>query len=114
MQFELGIIVSELKASNKKSNKEDILFNKFLKKINGSRSQALNLSSFLSRYGFFQKSIDIYTISEKINRSNDFSLQKAQIYSKMNNSQLMLQEYLNAMEKDVSRKTMFLDKFKSF
>ena len=114
LQFELGIIVSELKASNKKSNKEDILFNKFLKKINGSRSQALNLSNFLSRYGFFQKSIDIYTISEKINRSNDFSLQKAQIYSKMNNSQLMIQEYLNAMEKDISKKDYVFGQIQKF
>ena len=68
----------------------------------------------MSRYGFFQKSIDIYTISEKINRSNDFSLQKAQIYSKMNNSQLMLQEYLNAMEKDVSKKDYVFGQIQKF
>ncbi len=113
LQFELGIIVSKFKQLNKK-NKQEILFNRFLKKINGSRSQAINLSSFLSRYGYYQKAIDIYILSEKINASNDFSIQKAQIYSKMDNSELMLKEYLNAMQKDPLRKDYVFAQIQKF
>lgn len=114
LQFELGIIVSKLKASSKKNNKAEYLFNKFLKKINGSRSQALNLSSFLSRYEYFKESIDIYNLSEELNPSNDFSFQKAQIYSKMDNPELMLKEYLNAMEKDPSKKDYVFGQIQKF
>jgi len=113
LQFELGIIVSKFKQLNKK-NKQEVLFNRFLKKINGSRSQAINLSSFLSRYGYYQKAIDIYILSEKINTSNDFSIQKAQIYSKMDNSELMLKEYLNAMQKDPLRKDYVFAQIQKF
>ena len=113
LQFELGIIVSKFNQLNQK-NKSEVLFNRFLKKINGSRSQAINLSSFLSRYGYYHKAIEIYILSEKINSSNDFSIQKAQIYSKMDKSELMLKEYLNAMQKDPLKKDYVFAQIQKF
>ena len=98
LQYQLGIIIAQDKAG--KNTKADIAYKKLLKRFEGGRSQTINLANTFIRYENYQKALEIYMLSEKINPKNSFGMQKAQLFAKLEDVELMLTEYLNEIKRN--------------
>ena len=98
LQYKIAQIIALKKSGN--SNRSNFLYSKLINKINGVRSQAISSASFFARYEFYNEALEIYRLAEKINPNNFFGMQKASIYSKNGDIELMLKEYLLIMEKN--------------
>ena len=112
LQYQLGLIIAQYKLGNIK--KANITYSKMLKKFTGGRSQTINLANILIRHEMYQKALDLYRLSEKINPKNNFGIQKAQLFAKIEEVELMLKEYLNEMERDPKQKTMVIYQIQKF
>ena len=112
LQYKIGVILAANKSGNiKKSN---FLYSKFLNKMGGGRSQAISASSFFSRYEFYDEALEIYRLSKEINPKNSFGVQKAQLFSKMGEVELMIKEFLSVMEKNPNQSKMVTAKIQKF
>ena len=112
LQYQLGLIIAQYKSGNIK--KANITYSKMLKKFTGGRSQTINLAYILIRHEMYQKALDLYRLSEKINPKNNFGIQKAQLFAKIEEVELMLKEYLNEMERDPKQKEMVVYQIQKF
>ncbi|MEC7646243.1 MAG: hypothetical protein VX689_02020, partial [Bacteroidota bacterium] len=112
LQYQLGVIITQYKSG--KTKKANVSYERLLKKFDGGRSQTINLANTLSRYGFYQKALDVYILSEKINPNNNFGMQKAQLFAKLEEVELMLKEYLNEMERDPTKKQIVTSQIQKF
>ncbi len=112
LQYKIGVILATNRSGNiKKSN---FLYSKFLNKMGGGRSQAISASSFFSRYEFYEEALEIYKLSTEINPKNSFGVQKAQLYSKMGEVELMIKEFLSVMDKNPNQSKMVTAKIQKF
>ena len=111
LQYQLGVIIAQEKSGKKKV---EIAYEKLFKKINGSRSQTLNLANTFSRHQYYRKALDVYELSEKINPNNNFGLQKAQLYAKIEEVELMLKAYLDEIDRNPTQKEMVISKIQRF
>ena len=98
LKYQLGIIIAKDKSGY--TRKAEALYKKLLKKIHGGKSQTIHLANLLVRHGSFNKALELYLFSEEINEKNSFGIQKAQIFEKIDEVELMIQEYLNEMERN--------------
>ena len=112
LRYQLGVAIVQYKSSN--IRKADITYKKILKKFDGSRVQTINLANTFLKHEFYQKALDIYVLSEKINPNNNFGVQKAQLFSKLEEVELMLKEYLNEMERNPNQKQMVISQIQRF
>lgn len=112
LQYQLGVIIAHDKSGRDK--KAGVLYSRFLKKIGGGRLQAIRLANIFISYEMYEKALDIYIISEKINSSNNFGIQKAQLFAKTGEIEKMLIEYLNEMERNPMQKQMVTSQVQRF
>ena len=110
LQYQLGVII----AKDKSGNKVDISYKRLFKKMDGGRSQTINLANTFSRYAMYQKALHVYVLSEKINSRNNFSIQKAQLFGKIGEVELMLKEYLDEIERYPKRKQLAISQIQKF
>ena len=96
-QIEVGVV--QQKSENTK--KADRIFKKVIDKLDGNRTQAINIANTFNKYGMFEIALEVYTLSEKINPKNNFGTQKAQLYGQLGKSDLMIFEYLNVLQRDL-------------
>ncbi|MAX05311.1 MAG: hypothetical protein CMD19_02475 [Flavobacteriales bacterium] len=112
LQYQLGVIIAQHKSG--KTKKADIAYKRLLKDFDGGRSQTINLANILIRNDLFQKALDIYILSEQLNPRNSFGMQKAQLFAKIEEVELMLKEYLNEMERDPAKKQIVTSQIQRF
>ncbi len=112
LQYKLAVIIAKDKVSNTK--KAEISYAKIFKKLDGGRTQTINLANTFTRHGIYKKALNVYMLSEKINPKNNFGIQKAQIFEKLEEVELMLKEYLDEMERNPTRKQMVTSKIQIF
>ena len=112
MQYKVGVIIAQYKAGNTK--KSDISYKKLIKGFDGGRSQTINLANIFIRHEIYQKALDLYVLSEKINSNNNFGMQKAQLYSRLEDVESMLKEYLNEMERNPNQKQIVTSQIQKF
>lgn len=112
LHYQLGVIVARDKSGI--TRRAEIAYEKIFKKMNGSRSQTLSLANTFTRVQYYRKALDVYELSEKINPNNNFGIQKAQLFSKIGEVELMLKEYLNEMERNPAKKEMVISQIQRF
>ena len=112
LQYKIAQIIALKKSGN--SKRSNFLYSKLINKINGVRSQAISSASFFARYEFYNEALEIYRLAEKINPNNTFGMQKASIYSKNGEVELMLEEYLLVMEKNSEQSQVITSKIQKF
>jgi len=112
LQYKLGVIIAQYKSGNTK--KADIAYKKLLKNFDGGRSQTINLANTFNRNEIYEKALDIYILSEKINPKNTFGMQKAQLFAKIEEVELMINEYLNEIERNPAQKQIIISKIQKF
>jgi tetratricopeptide (TPR) repeat protein len=112
LQYQLAVIIAQDKSGSTK--KADISYAKLFKKLDGGRSQTINLANTFTRHEIYRKALDVYILSEKINPKNNFGIQKAQLFAKIEEVELMLKEYLNEMERNPAQKKMVTSKIQKF
>tara|TARA_B100001758_G_scaffold247957_1_gene269128 strand:+ start:1720 stop:3525 length:1806 start_codon:yes stop_codon:yes gene_type:complete len=109
-QIEVGVVQEKL--GNIK--KADRIFKKAINQIDGNRAKAINVSNTFIRYGMFERALNVYVLSEKINPKNNFGTNKAQLYSQLGNSDLMIIEYLSVLERDPRQKQFVISNIQKF
>ncbi len=109
-QIEVGIV--QQKSENTK--KADRIFKKVIDKLDGNRTQAINIANTFNKYGMFEIALEVYMLSEKINPKNNFGTQKAQLYGQLGKSDLMIFEYLNVLQRDPRQKQFVISNVQKF
>ena len=109
-QIEVGILQEKLG----NIRKADKIFKKVIDKIDGSRAKAINISNTFNKYGMFERALDVYILSEKINPKNNFGSNKAQLYAQLGHSDLMISEYLSMLERDPRQKQFVISNVQKF
>ena len=112
LNYQLQVGVAQLKAGDTK--KSEKTFKKVTAKVDGNRSQAINLANTFNRYSLFEKALNIYLLAEKLNPKNNFGNQKGQLYGQLGKSDLMISEYLNELSLDPRQKQQVLNKLQKF
>ena len=112
LNYQLQVGVAQLKAGDTK--KSEKTFKKVTAKVDGNRSQAINLANTFNRYSLFEKALNIYLLAEKLNPKNNFGNQKGQLYGQLGKSDLMISEYLNELSLDPRKKQQVLNKIQKF
>ena len=112
LQYQLEVIIAQDKSG--RTSRANISYSKLFKKINGAHSQTIKLANSFARVEMYQKALEIYMISEKLNPQNNFGIQKAQLFGKIGKIELMLKEYLNEMERDPRKKQMVTSQIQRF
>ena len=112
LQYQLAVIIAQDKSGNYRQ--VNYSYARLFKKINGGRSQTINLANTFSRHGMYRKALDIYILSENINPNNVFGIQKAQLFAKIEEVELMLKEYLDEMERNPAQRKMVTSQIQKF
>ena len=112
LHYQLGVIIAKEKSGNTK--KADIAYGVLLKKFDGERSQTINLANTFTRHEIYLKALDLYKLSEKINPQNNFGMEKAQLFAKIEEVDLMIKEYLDEMERNPGQKQMVTSQIQRF
>ena len=112
LHYQLGVIIAQEKSGNIK--KADIAYGVLLKKFDGERSQTINLANTFTRHEIYLKALDLYKLSEKINPQNNFGMEKAQLFAKIEEVDLMIKEYLDEMERNPGQKQMVTSQIQRF
>ena len=112
LQYKAGVIIAQHKAGY--TVKSDNGYKKLIKDFGGGRSQTINLANIFIRHEIYQKALDLYVLSEKINSNNNFGIQKAQLYSRLEDVESMLKEYLNEMERNPNQKQIVTSQIQKF
>ena len=112
LQYKLGVIIAHHKSG--KIKRSEAAFNKLMKGFDGSSSQTISMANTFLRNELYQKALEVYIFSEKINSKNNFGIQKAQIYAKIEEVELMLTEYLNEMGRNPQKKQFVTSKIQRF
>jgi len=112
LNYQLQVGIAQLKAGDTK--KSEKTFKKVTAKVDGNRSQAINLANTFNRYSLFEKALNIYLLAEKLNPKNNFGNQKGQLYGQLGKSDLMISEYLNELILDPRQKQQVLNKIQKF
>ena len=104
LQYQLGVIIAQLKSG--KVKRSETALNKLMNGFDGNSSQTISMANTFVRNELYQKALEVYIFSENINSKNNFGIQKAQIYAKIEEVELMLTEYLNEMERNPQKKQL--------
>ena len=112
LKYQLGVIIAQDKSGN--TIKAEKGYDKFFKKLDGGRAQTINLARAFSRHAMYQKALNVYVLSEKINEKNNFGMQKAQLFSQLDEIDSMLNEYLDEIERNPKQKSVITSKIQFF
>ena len=112
LKYQLGIIIAKDKSGNNSNIKLE--YDKFFKRLDGGYSQAVNIARKFIKYSMYQKALDVYVLTEKKNNQNNFGIQKAELYAQLDELDLMLNEYLDVIEKIPNKKSMITSKIQTF
>lgn len=112
LQYQLGVIITQQKLG--KTKKADVLYKRLLNSFDGGRSQTIKLANTFNRHEMYNEALELYLLSEKVNPKNNFGMQKAQLYAKTEEVELMLKEYLNEMDRNPLQKQMVTSKIQKF
>ncbi len=112
LQYQLGVIIAQLKSG--KVKRSETALNKLMNGFDGNSSQTISMANTFVRNELYQKALEVYIFSENINSKNNFGIQKAQIYAKIEEVELMLTEYLNEMERNPQKKQFVTSKVQRF
>ena len=112
LQYQLAVIIAQDKSGNYRQ--VNYSYARLFKKINGGRSQTINLANTFSRHAMYRKALDVYILSENINPNNVFGIQKAQLFAKIEEVELMLKEYLDEMERNPAQRKMVTSQIQKF
>ena len=111
-QYELSVIIAKDNLGEIKSI--DKTYRDFFYHLEGKRYNVINVANFLIRLNYYERALELYTISEEINHQNNFGLQKANIYSKTGKVEKMLNEYLNQLESNPNLKSYVTNHLQRF
>ena len=112
LHYQLEVGIAQEKSGNER--KANLTYNKVLKKLTGKESEAINLANTFMRYDLYTAALDIYLRSEKINPKSSFGTQKAQLYSYLGETDMMILEYLNDLKKNPRKKQLIISKVQLF
>ena len=112
LRYSFAILIAKEKYG--KTKNIEIAYSNLFKKLDGRRSQAITLANLFERHELYSRALNVYIVSEKNNPQNNYALQKAQIYAKLDDVELMLNEYLTAITKNPNQKNMILSKIQIF
>ena len=112
LSYQLEIGIAQEKSGNQR--KADYTYKKVLMQLTGQQSQAINLANTFIRYNLYRAALNVYHQVEEINLEASFCIQKAQLYEYLNNTDLMINEYLNALKNNPSRKQFVMSKVQRF
>ena len=112
LRYKLGVIIAQDKYGA--TNKSNLGYKKLLKKLDGRRSQAINLANIFCRHELYGKALEVYRLSAKINPNNNFGIQRAQLFEKTEQVGLMLNEYLDEMQRNPTQKQIVFSKIQKF
>ena len=112
LQYQLGVIIAQLKSG--KVKRSETALNKLMNGFDGNSSQTISMANTFVRNELYHKALEVYIFSENINSKNNFGIQKAQIYAKIEEVELMLTEYLNEMERNPQKKQFVTSKVQRF
>ena len=112
LQYRLGVMIAKEKSGNYSGIER--IYDKFFKTLDGSKFQIISVANILMRHGVYNRALDVYLFSESVKLNNDFSLQKAQVYAKLEEEELMIQEYLDAMEVNIANKQIVVSRIQKF
>jgi len=112
LQYQLAVIIAQEKSGATK--KAGVAYTKLFKKLSGGRSETIALANTFTRHEIYRKALDVYILSEKINPKNNFGIQKAQLFAKIEEVELMLKEYLDEMDRNPKQKQMVISQIQKF
>ena len=110
-QLDIGIV------EEKKGNgiKAERIYNEIFKKIKaGNKNQYISLANTFIRHTMFERALDVYRFAKKNKIELNFSMQKAQLYSNLGQSELMVSAYLEALSLNPNQKTMIISQLQRF
>ena len=112
LNYQLEIGIAQEKSGNIK--KAELTYKKLFKNLNGQQSQAINLANTFRRYEMYEDALNVYLLSENINPTANFRIQKAQLYDYLGKVDLMIAEYLNELAHNAKQKKMVMAKVQLF
>ena len=112
LKYQLGIIIAKDKLGDNLNIKLE--YDRFFKKLDGGHSQTINIARIFIRNGMYQKALDVYILSEKKNEQHNFGIQKAELFAQLDELDLMLNEYLDVIERNPKKKSMITSKIQTF
>lgn len=112
LSYQLEVAISQEKSGYR--SKAERTYKKLFDRITGQQSQAINLANTFKRYEMYDEALQIYIASEKINPKASFRIQKAQLYSNLGKPELMINEYLNELASNHTKKKMIVGKVQKF
>ena len=62
----------------------------------------------------YDKALSIYSKSEKVNKKDNFNIQKAELYSYLDNNDMMIKKYINCIIKYPKTKNQIISKIQKF
>ena len=103
------IYLVDLGYVQKRSNQEEQsinTYNQVYQKINGQQQQVVMLGNAFIRYQEYNEALKCYMIARKLNPSNSFSIQVAQLYLYLEQDDKMVNEYLFLLKEHPEKKTI--------
>ncbi len=111
LNYQIDVVVAQSRGGTKKV---DDLFRKVIQKLNGSRNQAINLANTFNKHTMYEFALEVYLFAEKENAKLNFGLYKAQLYSNLEKTDLMIKEYLNVLFTQPDQKDFIISKVQRF
>ena len=105
------VIVLEKDGNKREANKNHL---EIIKNINGTYNQSIYLANKYKTHEMYEKALGIYAKSEKINKKDNFNIQKAELYSYLDNNDMMIKEYINCIIKYPKTKNQIISKIQKF
>ena len=105
------VIVLDKDGNKREANKNHL---EIIKKINGTYNQSIYLANKYKNHEMYENALGIYAKSEKINKKDNFNIQKAELYSYLDNNEMMIKEYINCIIKYPKTKNQVISKIQKF
>ena len=81
------------------------VFNNIQEKLKKQPTQIVNVSNIFIRYSLYQEALDLYLLVEDSSEDNrKYPIQKAQLYQFLSEDEMMINEYLEFLERNPSQK----------
>jgi len=112
INYQLEIGICQQKSGDQISAEKT--YEKIYLDFQGKRGETFNLANTFLRHSMYQEALDVYLLSEELNPSNYFHLQKANIYSNLGNSEMMIFEYLEELIRNPNQKSFIISKIQKF
>lgn len=109
-QVDLVIVLDKV-GNQREATKKHL---EIIKNINGTYNQSRYLSNKYINHEMYKKALSIYEKSEKINDKDNFNIYKAELYSYLDDNNMMIKEYINSIIKYPKTKKQVISKIQKF